>query len=195
MNQPLDKARALAICFSNLKGSKSKDLLLTARALEYLKRLPEFKTNQRVGEAVGVSGEIVRQFVGLLELPDEMQSHLERGSLGLEHGRRLLQIHRNRPEIVEESAQAMLSMTAMEARDLAEHLIRNPESPVEASLQTLRAAKKIVTKEYHVDVVIGESVYTLLRSQASKLNLSVAELASTIINEWLERHDNTVVQR
>ena len=31
-----------AVCFSNLKGSKDKDLLLTARALRYLKGLSEF---------------------------------------------------------------------------------------------------------------------------------------------------------
>ena len=193
MTQQLDKARALAICFSNLKGSKSKDLLLTARALEHLKELPEFGTNQRVGEAVGVSGETVRQFVGLLELPCTVQSYFEQGMLGLEQGRRLLQIERARPEIVEYAARAMVSITAMEARDLAEHLTRNPMSSVEASVEALEAARKIITKEFHIDTVLDEQAYLSLRAQARKRNVQITDLACTIVNEWLEQHDTPVV--
>ena len=86
MTQSLDRAEALTICFRNLKGLKVKDLLLTAQALQYLKRQPEFGSNQRVGEAVGVSSEIVRQFIGLLDLPAYVQSYLARGRLGLGAG-------------------------------------------------------------------------------------------------------------
>ena len=42
MNLTSDKNEALAICFRNLKGAKNKDLLLTARALKYLRGLPAF---------------------------------------------------------------------------------------------------------------------------------------------------------
>ena len=128
MTQRLDRAEALTICFRNLKGSKVKDLLLTAQALGYLKGLPEFGSNHRVGEAVGVSGEIVRQFIGLLELPAVVRSYIEQGVLGLEQGRRLGQLNKARSDVVEAAAAAMISMTAMEARDLADYLIREPES-------------------------------------------------------------------
>ena len=141
MTLTLDKNEALAICFRNLKGSKSKDLLMTARALKYLRGLPEFSSNKRVGDGVGVSGEIVRQFIALLDLPTPVQSHLEQRTLGLEHGRRLRQLQRTRPSIVEEVAEAMVSMTAMEARDLVEYLIRTPNASVQDGLRALEAAK------------------------------------------------------
>ena len=49
MTLTLDKNEALAVCFRNLKGAKAKDLLLTARALKYLRGLPEFRSNRRLG--------------------------------------------------------------------------------------------------------------------------------------------------
>ena len=90
MSESFDRNTALAVCFSNLKGSKNKDLLLTARALEYLKELPEFGSNQRVAEQVGVSGEIVRQFISLLDLPDSVQKFFQDRELGLEQGTKTL---------------------------------------------------------------------------------------------------------
>ena len=41
-------------------------------------------------------------------------------------------------------------MTAMEARDLVEYLIRTPTASVQEGLQALEAAKPETTHEYHV---------------------------------------------
>ena len=194
MNQSLDRAEALAICFRNLKGSKSKDLLRTAHALNYLKGLPEFKSHQRVGEAVGVSREIVRQFIGLLDLPPSVQPLLEQGLLGLEQGRRLGQLYQTRPDTVEAVAKAMTSMTAMQSRDLVEYLIREPEASVEDSLAALDAAKQIIKNEYHIDTVLDESAYRLLSAHARSRNVRVTDIASTIVNRWLEENDGAYLQ-
>ena len=185
MTLTLDKNEALAICFRNLKGSKSKDLLKTAQALSYLKGLPEFSSNKHVGDLVGVSGETVRQFIALLDLPSPVQAHFEKRTLGLEHGRRLWQLQRTRPSIVEETAEAMVSMTAMEARDLVEYLIRTPAASVQDGLQALEAAKPSISHEYHVVAVLDESAYDSLESRARKQRVPVNELVSTIVNSWL----------
>lgn len=190
MSQSFDRAEALAICFRNLKGSKSKDLLLTAQALQYLKGLPEFSSNQRVGEAVGVSGEIVRQFIGLLDLPRPVQCQLEQGLLGLEHGRRLRQLHQARPELIESVAQAMTSMTAMQSRDLVEYLIRKPAESVEDGLAALDESRQIIKNEYHIDTVLDESMYRLLSAHARHRKVRVTELVSTIVSRWLEENDD-----
>ena len=72
----MDELEADVICFTNLKGSKDKELLKTAEALRYKKNLPGFKSNAKVGQYYGVSGEIVREFLALLELSDEVQESL-----------------------------------------------------------------------------------------------------------------------
>ena len=186
MTMTLDKNDALAICFRNLKGSKSKDLLMTARALKYLRGLPEFSSNKRVGDGVGVSGEIVRQFIALLDLPTSVQSHFEQRTLGLEHGRRLWQLQTTRPSIVDEAAEAMVSMTAMEARDLVEYLVRTPTASVQDGLRALEAAKPEISHEFHVVSVLDEEAYKSLESRARKQKVRVNELVSTIVNTWLE---------
>lgn len=187
MTSTLDKTEALAVCFRNLKGSKCKDLQLTARALKYLRELPEYPSNKRVGEAVGVSGEIVRQFISLLDLPSSVQTRFERRELGLEHGRRLWQLQQSRPSLVEDAAQAMESMTAMEARDLVEYLVRTPSTSVQEGLQALEAAKSTVSHEYHVIAILAESEYKSLESRARKKKTSVNSLVTTIVNSWLEK--------
>ena len=186
MTMTLDKSEALAICFRNLKGSKTKDLLMTAQALQYLRGLPEFGSNKRVGDGVGVSGEIVRQFIALLDLPSSVQTHFEQRTLGLEHGRRLRQLQRTRPSIVEEVAEAMVSMTAMEARDLVEYLVRTPAASVQDGLRALEAAKPEISHEYHVVAILDEEMFKSLEMCARKQRVRVNELVTTIVNSWLE---------
>jgi hypothetical protein len=190
MSKSFDRAEALAICHQNLKGSKSKDLLLTARALQYLKSLRDFKSNQHVGEAVGVSGEMVRQFIGLLDLPLSVQSRLAQGELGLEHGRRLRQLGQDRPDVVDSAAETMTSMTAMDARDLVEYLIREPAASVDDSMAALNAAKQIVQNEYHIDTVLDETAFRRLSAHARHQGMRATDLASSIVNRWLEENDN-----
>ena len=188
MNLTLDKNEALAICFRNLKGAKAKDLMLTAHALKFLRNLPEFKSNKLLGERVGVSGEIVRQFIALLDLPPSVLSYFEDGKLGLEQGRRLWQLNRARPTVVEETALAMNSMTAMESRDLVEYLVRMPEASVRDALDALEAARPDVSHEYHVDAILDERAYRLLETHARQARVRVNDLVSMIVNRWLEEN-------
>ena len=190
MTRTMDKNEALAICFRNLKGAKTKDLLLTARALKYLKGLSEFRSNKRLGEEVGVSGEIVRQFIALLDLPLSVQSYLEQGTLGLEQGRRLWQLNRTRPSLVEDAARAMGHMTAMETRNFVEYLVRTAPASVQDGLDALKAAKPIVSHEYHIDAILDEWAYRSLAAQAREQGVRVNELVSRVINRWLAgEHD------
>lgn len=193
LREILEKNEALAICFRNLKGTKTKDLLLTARALQFLRNLPECSSNKSVGEAVGVSGEIVRQFIILLELPSNILPYFEQRILGLEQGRRLWQLNRKRPAIVEDAARAMSIMTAMEARDLVEYLIRTPLASVQDSLAALEAAKPEVSHEYHIDAILDEQAYCMLVVEARRKRLRVNDLVTNIVNGWLA--DNSDIQQ
>ena len=84
----------------------------------------------------------------------------------------------------------MTSMTAMEARDLTEYLIRDPEASVDDGVEALEAAKQIVNKEYHIDTVLDEAAYRRLVTHARQRKVRVTDLASTIVNRWLEENDN-----
>lgn len=190
MTPQFDRNTALAVCFANLKGSKDKDLLLTAEALNFLKELPEFGSNKRVGEQVGVSGEMVREFISLLDLPPAVRARIGQKELGLEHGRRLKELHRFRPSAVEDAADAMASMTAMSARDLVEYLKRDPSASVEEVVQALEAAKPVITQEHLICALVSESEYQTLTAHTQKHGITVNDLVTNITRQWLAENDD-----
>jgi hypothetical protein len=185
-----DRNAALAVCFSNLKGSKNKDLLLTAHALQFLKELPEYGSNKRVGEQVGVSGEIVRQFISLLDLPATVHDLINLKKLGLEHGRRLWELNRVRPSIVEDAADAMVSMTAMETRDLVDYLKRVPSASVKEAVEALQEAKPKITQGHLICALANDSEFKALSNHAQSHGITVNDLVTQITRQWLARNDD-----
>lgn len=182
----MDRDEALAICFLNLKGYKDKDLFLTAQALQYLKSLPEYGSNRKVGEAVGVSGEVVREFLTLFKLPQSIQKLFREGQLTrLEQSRRLWQLAKRRPAILEETAKAISDLSAWDSRHLIEHILRNPSLSVSQAKKTMLESKPIKEKEYHVIALLSEEDYKLVAEEARIRNVSVSNLVTTIVQYWL----------
>lgn len=182
----MDRDQALAICFANLKGPKDKDLLATARALQYLKALPEYGSNAKVGRALGVSGEIVREFLTLLTFPEGIQVLFEDGQLKLEHGRRLWQLGRRRPELLKQVAEAMTDMSAMDARHFVEYILKHPELSVSEARMKLVESKTVTKREFHVIALLSEEQYKLLAEKARKRKVDVDVLVTSIVRRWLE---------
>lgn len=181
----MTRDEAMAICFANLKGPRDKDLLGTARALQYLKSLPEFGSNEKVGKAVGVSGEIVREFLVLLRLPDQVQRLLEQRQLSLEQGRRLWQLGRRRPELLQGAAEAMTDLSVIDARHLVDHLLRHPELTVLEAKQAILGSKTLMEREYHVVALLPEAQYRLLETQSRRQQKATDELVTAIVQDWL----------
>lgn len=181
----LTRDEALAICFLNLKGPRDKDLLGTAQALKYLKSLPEFGSNSKVGKAVGVSGEIVREFLTLLELPESIQDLMLDQQISLEQGRRLWQLKRTHPELVEAAAEEMRTMTAVDSRHLVDYILRHPTTSVCEAKRRILDSKSRVTKEFHVVAILDEEEYRQLERKARQRCLPPSEMVSSIVEEWL----------
>ncbi len=178
----------LAKAFANLKGAKRKDLIGTAEALSRLKE--HYRTNAALGRAVGVSGEIVREFLVLLNFPPEVQVLFRQNTLGLEHGRRLWQLTRRRPEIPQDVANAMKGMTAHDARELVVYLLRHPEIEVETAKQHVLEAKTKIRREYHVIALLDESQFGKLEHQAKRRRISTDRLVTSIVEDWLTKGDH-----
>src|SRR5437762_860556 len=90
--------RAWAVVYRYLKGPRDKDLLAAADALADIQRIGRHKSASAIGRAGGVSGEIVREFLALGRLPDDIRAMFADGELTtLEQGRRLAQLQRHRP--------------------------------------------------------------------------------------------------
>jgi hypothetical protein len=179
----------LAVAFRYLKGPRKKDVVGTARALRRLADRPRYPTLAAVGEAVGVSGEIVREFIDVLNLPDTVLAMYERGVLnGLEQGRRLAQLQRSRKGIVEETAKLMVGMRALDARAMVDYLIRNPgATPVDASA-AVEASKGTRRREFHVVAILDAEPFRLLAAAAAGRKMPVDELVTEIVTAWLREN-------
>ena len=162
----------------------------TARALQRLKGMPAYNTNAKLGEALGVSAEIVREFLTLLDLPQETHALFDTYQLRLEHGRRLWQLRRKRPELVDEASQAMVGLTVMDSRDLVEYILNHSETTVEEAKQTVLASKTIVEREFHVVAILEEINYQALRRVARDRGVPIDELVTEIVNSWIASQGN-----
>ena len=68
----LDEATALSILFSNTKRKKrDADLLTIAKSCDYLVKL--YGSQKAVADKIGLSSEMVREFLTTLRLPSEVQ--------------------------------------------------------------------------------------------------------------------------
>jgi hypothetical protein len=175
--------RDRAIAFANLKGSKDKDLIKTAEALQRLKS--HYGSNSKVGEELGVSGEIVRQFLTLLKLPQEFRELFDQRLLGLEHGRRLWQLARRRPHALSDAAKEIQGMTALDGRAFVIYLLAHPELTAHEARQRVIDSKTTVTREFHVIALLSEKSFQKLRRHAKRLGKSVDQTVTSIVEDWL----------
>jgi hypothetical protein len=151
-----------------------------------LKRKPEFGANKKVGAAVGVSGEIVREFLTLLDLPETIQKLFAKGGLGLEQGRRLWQVSRARPGDLASVAAVIGGMAALEARDFVDYFLRHPELTAMEAKDRLAKSKTVVEDEYHVVALLSREEFQTLMKKARARRVSPDALVSIVIRGWLK---------
>lgn len=185
----MDKEKALAICFANLKGYKDKDLVGTAEALRYLKNLPEYRTNKKVGQAVGVSGEIVREFLAVFKLPEPIQSLFRQRQLRrLEQVRRLWQLARKEPNLLEDATQAISTLSALDGRHLIDLVLRYPKIPVEEARRAVLESKTVREHEFHIIAILKEAEYKQLTAESRRRKIAIDVLVTNIVTGWLQSH-------
>ena len=185
----LDEEKALAILFMNLKGSKKKDYLATAKACRFLRRL--YGSFRKVAEKVGVSSEIIREFDSLEDLPDEVKEIISKGTIKLDTGYRIstkLQGEERQIAI----AKAVAGLNAFDARAIIEYAEKNPDMPAsEVKSQVL--GSKTVTEKVHVFVLpLSERTFQALKTESAKMKSKTEELVKKIIQEWLKQRGREV---
>jgi len=180
--------KALAVCFINVKGSKTKELIRTASAMAFLRSLRKYGTNGAVGEAVGVRGEMVRQFLTLLTLPEQVQILLDEGKLGLEKGQLLRRLSLRRPQrAVVDAAKAMTGISAHDSRALVDYVLRHDGVAMDDAKRAVLESKTSVRDEYHVMAELSEDEYRQLVAMAKKRRMKVNDVVTSLVRRAIHK--------
>lgn len=131
----LEKARA----FSRLRG----------RLAEIHQSASEGDLDDSVGKAVGLTGRTVRRYIGLLDLPQEVQHLIRRGELNVTQAQHLRRIPNKNTQIELARAAAEEGMSAADLSRLAGYFVANPGLTLETALQALEQGVHIPDRPTH----------------------------------------------
>lgn len=114
---------------------------LRARLAEEHGPLPEHDLDELVGATVGLSGRTVRRYLGLLDLPDDVQHLIRRRELNVTQAQHLRRVPN--PKTQRELARFAVEegLSAAELSRLAAYFAANPNLTLETALQALEAAE------------------------------------------------------
>jgi ParB family chromosome partitioning protein len=145
----LEKARAFA---------RLREQLLSRKDLD-----SDGALDEATGKTVGVSGRTVRRYLGLLDLPDEIQAMIRAGDLSVTQAQHLRRIPNKRTQLELAKAAVEEGMSAAEISRLSSYFAANPNLSLDAALEALQQGVDLQRE------VIGQPVVPGLGGPLPKL--------------------------
>ena len=106
-------------------------------------KLPEGELDDRVGAVVGVTGRTVRRYLGLLDLPDEVQQLIRGGDLQVTQAQHLRRVTNPKTQIELARFATAEGMSASELSRLVAYFAANPNLNLETALQALESGEQL----------------------------------------------------
>lgn len=144
---------------NDLEKARSFKRLRDRYSLEHGDQPPsEGELDQRIGAAVGLAPRTVRRYLGLLDLPLEIQQFLRDGELTVTQAQHLRRINNTKTQL--ELAQMIVDegLSAGEVSNLANYFAANPNLTVDAAMQALANNLELRTSPSQPDASSGGSL-------------------------------------
>jgi hypothetical protein len=180
----LDENSALAILFANIRRKKrNADLITIAKACKYLVKL--YGSRQAVAKKVGLSTEMIREFLITLKLPKEIQKLVSARRIdNIDTVREISAIKVPSKQIT--AAKVFVNSLSKDARDV-KRLIKEANAPVKDAKKTILEAKP---KGWHIFVMdFDEETYRAILERAKVMKTKPAELVKEIVANWLKQRN------
>lgn len=101
--------------------------------------LSEGELDERTGQSMGIAARTVRRYLGLLQLPPEVQALLRSGELTVTHAQHLRRIAQPQAQIALARMAAEEGLSAADVSNLANYFAANPTVPIDQAIQALQA--------------------------------------------------------
>ncbi len=121
-------------------------------------QLPEGDLDARIGQAVGIAPRTVRRYLGLLDLPAEVQELISREEMSVTQAQHLRRIPRARTQIELARMIADEGMSAADVSNLANYFAANPDLTVDAALDALAQGLQLRKEAAPVPPASGPSL-------------------------------------
>jgi ParB family chromosome partitioning protein len=170
---------------------------LRARIVEERGRLPDHELDEAVGVAVGLSGRTVRRYLGLLELPDEVQQLIRRRELNVTQAQHLRRVANPRTQIELARFAVDEGLSAAELSRLVAYFAANPNLTLETALQALEAGEQLRTTPSGPEVQIsggplGRTSVSTVDREGSDADLWADEATGDEDGPYLDVEDETI---
>lgn len=180
----LKEEDALAIIYANTKRKKRKDNLISvAKAFEFLVKL--YGSKEIVARKVGLSSEMVREFLLILKLPLEVQKMVyDRKIDSLDILREISAIRD--PALQREASYKFLNTPSKDVRDI-KRLVKQARLTLDKAKKTIIDARPKGLNIFIID--LDDETYSRLIKKAKVKKLKPADLVKNIISDWLKKHE------
>jgi DNA-directed RNA polymerase subunit F len=177
-----DENSALAILFANIRRKKrNTDLVTIAEACKYLSEL--YGSQQAVAHKVGLSTEMIREFLTTLKLPVQVRRLIsERKIDGIDVVREISAIRTPAKQIA--ATRKLANALSKDVRDI-KRLIKKANLSVEDARKKVSKAKP---EGLHVFIIdFNNEMYQAIIKHAKCMNMKPPELVQEIVTDWLKR--------
>ena len=179
----IDENSALSILFANTKRKKRDvDLLTLSKNCEYLVNF--YNGSQlTVAEKLGLSKEMIREFLIAKDLPNEIQLLISKRKIdSLDIVKQISEIKDPKNQI--KIAYAVLDLPSKDIRDI-KRLVKSSNIHAEEAKKTIQNEKPKNFHVYLIDIDDNENDIILLEAQKQKMKPAV--LVKKIVIEWLNK--------
>jgi len=182
MMNNLNENNALAIIFANTnRKNRNVDLFTMAECFDHLVKL--YGSRKAVAKKVGLSTEMIREFLIVLKLPIKIQKLVsERRIDSIDVIKEISIIKYPSKQI--KAAHAFINSLSKDVRDI-KRLVKNTKLPIEDAKKIILDAKP---KGLHIFIMdFDEETYHAIIRKAKILKIKPAELVKGIITDWLKQ--------
>jgi len=176
----LDEETALSIIFTNTKRkSRTLDLVSIAESFAFLQKL--YGSQKEVAKRVGLSSEMVREFLSINKLPEEVRKLIANRTIdSIDVVKQLASIRE--PEQQISLAKQLGSLNSEEIRDVR-RMVKVGGSSTEDAIKEIMSTREEPLNVFVLD--LNEDIYQLLATAARKRKMQPADLAKEILVDWL----------
>jgi gas vesicle protein len=180
----LKEKEALALVFANTKGKKKRNtnILSIATALNELKEV--YGSSNKVAEKVGLSGQMVREFLSVLDLPQNIKNLIEQRKIdSVDKIKRIKSLISSGKDIMNESVLIEVERISTEDFRDVERLVKHGNVGVKEALKVVSNGKR--KNEHLLILTISEKEFSILKKLAEERGLSEADYALEMLRTKL----------